>query len=98
VSSSSQRLRDPGWSGDCWFKLKLRKFQSTPAGNDLVDRLRLAGVTGHSYSLVEMQSGQASVIFSRSNTLNFPVWSSGNCFSTPSFPTITAPLNWPKGS
>jgi hypothetical protein len=60
VSSSSQRLRDPGWSGDCWFKLKLRKFQSTPAGNDLVDRLRLAGVTGHSYSLVEMQSGPSA--------------------------------------
>jgi hypothetical protein len=27
------------------------------AGNDLVDSLRLAGVTGDSYSLVQMQSG-----------------------------------------
>jgi hypothetical protein len=33
----------------------------------------------------------ASVIFSRSNTLNFRVWSRGNCFSTPSLPTMTAP-------
>jgi hypothetical protein len=33
----------------------------------------------------------ASVIFSRSNTLNFRAWSSGNCFSTPSLPTMTAP-------
>jgi hypothetical protein len=31
-----------------------------------------------------------SVIFSRSNTLNFRAWSSGNCFSTPSLPTMTA--------
>jgi hypothetical protein len=30
------------------------------AGNDLVDSLRLAGVTGHSYSLVDMQSGPSA--------------------------------------
>jgi hypothetical protein len=33
----------------------------------------------------------ASVIFSRSNTLKIRVRSSGNCFSTPSFPTMTIP-------
>jgi hypothetical protein len=33
----------------------------------------------------------ASVIFSRSNRLNFRAWSSGNCFSTPTLPTMTAP-------
>jgi hypothetical protein len=114
--------------------VRLAERPNRHAGNDLADCLRLAGVTGDSYSLVEMQSGSSannlasieydlaqinadhgpelviekllpavfdvfrewirsptvSVIFSRSKTLNFPVWSSGNCFSALSFPTMIA--------
>ena len=49
-------------------KLCLVRLAERPdrhAGNDLVDSLRLAGVTGDSYSLVEMQKG------SRANNLAF---------------------------
>jgi transposase len=114
--------------------VRLAERPNRHADNDLIDSLRLAGVTGDSYSLVEMQIGPiannlafieydlaiinadhgpelvveellprcltffvnrirspiAMQIFSGSNTLNFRVWSSGNCFSTPSFPTMTA--------
>src|ERR1700720_2041239 len=44
-------------------KLRLVRLAERPnrhAGNDLVDSLRLAGVTGDSYSLVEMQSGHSA--------------------------------------
>src|ERR1700737_16106 len=37
--------------------VRLAERPNRHAGNDLVDSLRLAGVTGDSYSLVEMQSG-----------------------------------------
>src|ERR1700676_170214 len=37
--------------------VRLAERPNRQAGNDLVDSLRLAGVTGDSYSLVEMQSG-----------------------------------------
>ena len=37
--------------------VRLAERANRHAGNDLVDSLRLAGVTGDSYSLVEMQSG-----------------------------------------
>src|SRR4029077_20219489 len=36
--------------------VRLAERPNRHAGNDLVDSLRLAGVTGHRYSLVEMQS------------------------------------------
>ena len=39
------------------FPKRLAERPNRRAGNDLVDSLRLAGVTGDSYSLVEMQSG-----------------------------------------
>jgi hypothetical protein len=44
-------------------KLCLVRLAERPnghAGNNLVDSLRLAGVTGHRYSLVEMQSGPSA--------------------------------------
>ena len=37
--------------------VRLAKRSNRHAGDDLVDSLRLAGVTGDSYSLVQMQSG-----------------------------------------
>ena len=37
--------------------IRLAERSNRHAGNDLVDSLRLAGVTGDSYSLVKMQSG-----------------------------------------
>jgi hypothetical protein len=37
--------------------VRLAKRPNRYADDDLVDSLRLAGVTGHSYSLVDMQSG-----------------------------------------
>ena len=37
--------------------VRLAERPNRHAGNDLIDSLRLAGVTGDSYSLVEMQSG-----------------------------------------
>src|SRR5271154_1401962 len=46
-----------------YIKLCLVRLAERPnrhAGNDLVDSLRLAGMTSDSYSLVEMQSGASA--------------------------------------
>jgi hypothetical protein len=40
--------------------VRLAERPNRHAGNDLVDSLRLAGVNGDSYSLVEMQSGASA--------------------------------------
>jgi hypothetical protein len=114
----------------CFVRLAKRANRHTD--NDLVDSFRLAGLTGDSYSLVEMQGGPSannlafieydlalintvrssllknfcprrltffvnrirspidSAICFRSNTLNFGGSSGGSCFSTPSFPRMTA--------
>jgi hypothetical protein len=40
--------------------VRLAELPNRHAGNDLVDGLGLAGVTGDSYSLVEMQGGPSA--------------------------------------